>query len=144
MSTYKKKLIEVALPLEDINRESVKQKTGRPKTGYPTTLHKYWAQRSIATARAAIWSSLVDDPSSHPEKFPTADLQKKERLRRFDILRKLILWESTADASLWDEAERLQKKTVGDLCHHSLIHSLDRAQYHLKHSVWACLRMLLI
>ena len=113
MSTYKKKLIEVALPLEDINRESVKQKTGRPKTGYPTTLHKYWAQRSVATARAAIWSSLVDDPSSHPEKFPTADLQKKERLRRFDILRKLILWESTADASLWAEARKIAEEDCG-------------------------------
>lgn len=113
VSTHKKKLIEVALPLEDINRESVKQKTGRPKTGYPTTLHKYWAQRSIATARAAIWSSLVDDPSSRPEKFPTADAQKKERLRRFDILRKLILWESTADASLWAEARKIAEEDCG-------------------------------
>lgn len=113
VSTYKKKLIEVALPLEDINRESVKQKTGRPKTGYPTTLHKYWAQRSIATARAAIWSSLVDDPSSHPDKYPSSDLQKKERLRRFDILRRLILWESTTDASLWAEARQIAEEDCG-------------------------------
>ncbi len=113
MSNYKKKLIEVALPLEDINRESVKQKTGRPKTGYPTTLHKYWAQRSIATARAAIWSSLVDDPSSHPDKYPSSDLQKKERLRRFDILRRLILWESTSDAPLWAEARGIAEEDCG-------------------------------
>ncbi len=115
MSTYKKKLIEVALPLEDINRESVKQKTGRPKTGYPTTLHKYWAQRSIATARAAIWSSLVDDPSSHPERFPTAELQKKERLRLFDLLRRLILWESTGDTSLWAEARAIAEENCGGI-----------------------------
>lgn len=113
MSTYKKKLIEVALPLEDINRESVKQKTGRPPIGYPTTLHKYWAQRSIATARAAIWSSLVDDPSAHPDRFLTTEQQKKERLRRFDILRRLVLWESTTDAPLWAEAKRLAEEDCG-------------------------------
>jgi|688.fasta_scaffold41136_2 putative DNA methylase len=113
VSTYKRKLIEVALPLADINRESVKQKTGRPKTGYPTTLHKYWAQRSIATVRAAIWSSLVDDPSSHPDKFPTIDLQKKERLRRFDILRRLILWESTTNVALWAEARKIAEEDCG-------------------------------
>ncbi len=113
MSTYKKKLIEVALPLEDINRESVKQKTGRPRVGYPTTLHKYWAQRSIATARAVIWSSLVDDPSAHPDRFPTGELQKKERLRRFDILRRLVLWESTNDTALWAEARKLAEEDCG-------------------------------
>jgi putative DNA methylase len=113
VSTYKKKLIEVALPLEDINRESIKQKTGRPKVGYPTTLHKYWAQRSIATARAAIWASLVDDPSSHPDRFPTTDLQRHERLRMFNILRRLVLWESTSDVALWDEARRIAQQDCG-------------------------------
>jgi len=109
----KRKLIEVALPLEDINRESVKQKTGRPKVGYPTTLHKYWAQRSIATARAAIWASLVDDPSSHPERFPSDEGQKRERLRRFDILRRLVLWESTSDTELWQVARKIAEEDCG-------------------------------
>ena len=110
MSTYKKKLIEVALPLEDINRESIKQKTGRPKAGYPTTLHKYWAQRSIATARAAIWASLVDDPSSHPDRFPTVEKQRHERLRMFNILRQLVLWESTSDVALWEQARKMAEQ----------------------------------
>jgi len=110
VSTYKKKLIEVALPLEDINRESIKQKTGRPKAGYPTTLHKYWAQRSIATARAAIWASLVDDPSSHPDRFPTVEKQRHERLRMFDILRQLVLWESTSNVALWEQAKKMAEQ----------------------------------
>lgn len=75
MST--KKLIEVALPLEKINAESAREKSIRH--GHPSTLHLWWARRPLAAARAVIWSSLVDDPSSHPEKFPTEEDQSKER-----------------------------------------------------------------
>ena len=64
-----KKLIEVALPLEKINAESAREKSIRH--GHPSTLHLWWARRPLAAARAVIWSSLVDDPSSHPEQFPT-------------------------------------------------------------------------
>ena len=80
----KKKLIEVALPLEAINAESAREKSIRH--GHPSTLHLWWARRPLATARAVIWSSLVDDPSSHPEKFPTEEAQRQERERLFDIL----------------------------------------------------------
>lgn len=66
-----KKLIEVALPLEKINAESAREKSIRH--GHPSTLHLWWARRPLAAARAVIWSSLVDDPSSHPEKFPTEE-----------------------------------------------------------------------
>lgn len=76
MST--KKLIEVALPLEKINAESAREKSIRH--GHPSTLHLWWARRPLAAARAVIWSSLVDDPSSHPEKFPTEEDQNKEAL----------------------------------------------------------------
>lgn len=71
MST--KKLIEVALPLEKINAESAREKSIRH--GHPSTLHLWWARRPLAAARAVIWSSLVDDPSSHPEKFPSEEDQ---------------------------------------------------------------------
>ena len=64
-----KKLIEVALPLEAINAESAREKSIRH--GHPSTLHLWWARRPLAAARAVIWSSLVDDPSEHPEQFPT-------------------------------------------------------------------------
>ena len=59
--TYKKKLIEVALPLEDINRESAREKTIRH--GHPSTLHLWWARRPLAACRAVLFASLVDDPS---------------------------------------------------------------------------------
>ncbi|RAQ38590.1 hypothetical protein B9S53_26570, partial [Arthrospira sp. O9.13F] len=67
--TYRKKLIEVALPLEAINMESAREKSIRH--GHPSTLHLWWSRKPTATARAVLWASLVDDPSSWPEKFPT-------------------------------------------------------------------------
>lgn len=89
----KKKLIEVALPLEKINAESAREKSIRH--GHPSTLHLWWARRPLAAARAVIWSSLVDDPSSHPELFPTEDEQNKERQRLFKILEDLVVWENS-------------------------------------------------
>jgi putative DNA methylase len=59
---YRKKLIEVALPLEAINKEAAHAKRKAP-AGYPTTIHKWWAQRPIAACRAVLFASLVDDPS---------------------------------------------------------------------------------
>jgi putative DNA methylase len=82
--TYRKKLIEVALPLEAINVESAREKSIRH--GHPSTLHLWWARRPLAACRAVLWASLVDDPSSWPEKFPTEEAQNKERQRLFDIL----------------------------------------------------------
>jgi adenine-specific DNA methylase/very-short-patch-repair endonuclease len=82
--TYRKKLIEVALPLEAINIESAREKSIRH--GHPSTLHLWWARRPLAACRAVLWASLVDDPSSWPEKFPTEEAQNKERQRLFDIL----------------------------------------------------------
>jgi putative DNA methylase len=65
--TYRKKLIEVALPLEAINMESAREKSIRH--GHPSTLHLWWARRPLAACRAVLWASLVDDPSSWPDKF---------------------------------------------------------------------------
>ncbi len=82
--TYRKKLIEVALPLEAINLESAREKSIRH--GHPSTLHLWWARRPLAACRAVLWASLVDDPSSWPDKFPTEAAQERERQRLFDIL----------------------------------------------------------
>lgn len=82
-----KKLIEVALPLDAINAESSREKSIRH--GHPSTLHLWWARRPLAAARAVIWSSLVDDPSAHPELFPTEEAQSAERDRLFGILTKV-------------------------------------------------------
>jgi len=98
-----KKLIEVALPLENINIASAREKSIRH--GHPSTLHLYWARRPLAAARAVIWSSLVDDPSSHPELFPTEDDQNKERQRLFKILEDLVVWENSNDQKVLDAAK---------------------------------------
>ena len=73
----KKKLIEVALPLEAINVASAREKSIRH--GHPSTLHLWWARRPLAACRAVLFASLVDDPSSDPERFPTLKAQEDER-----------------------------------------------------------------
>ena len=101
--TYKKKLIEVALPLAKINFESSREKSIRH--GHPSTLHLWWARRPLGAARAVLWASLVDDPSSNPEKFPTESDQLAERNRLFKILENLVKWESTTDKVILDQAK---------------------------------------
>lgn len=106
-----KKLIEVALPLEKINEESAREKSIRH--GHPSTLHLWWARRPLAAARAVIWSSLVDDPSSHPEQFPTEEEQNKERQRLFRILENLVEWESSNDEEVLNAAKAEIMKSTG-------------------------------
>ena len=107
-----KKLIEVALPLEAINAESAREKSIRH--GHPSTLHLWWARRPLAAARAVIWSSLVDDPSSHPELFPTEQEQERERQRLHDLLARLVKWENSNDEDLLNEARAEIKKYMGE------------------------------
>lgn len=107
-----KKLIEVALPLDKINAEAAREKSIRH--GHPSTLHLWWARRPLAAARAVIWSSLVDDPSSHPEKFPTEEDQNKERQRLFRILEDLVVWENSNDERVLEAAKaEILKSTNG-------------------------------
>ena len=99
-----KKLIEVALPLDKINEASAREKSIRH--GHPSTLHLWWARRPLAAARAVIWSSLVDDPSSHPELFPTEEDQNRERDRLFKILEDLVVWENSNNQKVLDAAKK--------------------------------------
>lgn len=100
MTTYKPKLIEVALPLATINAEAAREKSIRH--GHPSTLHMWWARRPLAAARAVIWASLVDDPSADPALSPEA--QEIERTRLFGILERLVKWENANDPSVLAEA----------------------------------------
>lgn len=110
---YKKKLIEVALPLDAINAESAREKSIRH--GHPSTLHLWWARRPLAAARAVIWASLVDDPSAHPAQFPTEKAQEKERRRLFRILEELVKWENSNDKRVLDAAKaEIMKSTDGN------------------------------
>jgi putative DNA methylase len=102
MRVPKRKLIEVALPLETINRESSREKSIRH--GHPSTLHLWWARRPLAAARAVLFAQLVDDPSSHPDRFPTEHAQRIERDRLHGIIERLVVWENTRDTALFSEA----------------------------------------
>jgi putative DNA methylase len=98
----KKKLIEVALPLEAINVASANEKSIRH--GHPSTLHLWWARRPLAAARAVIFAQMVDDPSSHPELFPTEEAQERERQRLFRLIEELVVWENTGNDRLLGQA----------------------------------------
>ncbi len=102
MSAYKKKLIEVALPLEAINKASAREKSIRH--GHPSTLHLWWARRPLAAARAVIFAQMVDDPSAHPDIFKTEKAQEKERQRLFKIIEDLVLWENTTNEAVLQRA----------------------------------------
>ncbi len=100
--TTKKKLIEVALPLQAINEASAREKSIRH--GHPSTLHLWWARRPLAAARAVIFAQMVDDPSGHPDIFKTEKAQEKERQRLFRIIEDLVLWENTTNEKVLQQA----------------------------------------
>jgi putative DNA methylase len=111
-AVQKRKLIEVALPLEVINRESAREKSIRH--GHPSTLHLWWARRPLAAARAVLFAQLVDDPSSLPEQFPTEALQKAERERLHGIIERLVVWENIRDERLLAAARAEIMKSCDD------------------------------
>lgn len=89
MSEQSKKLLEVALPLGEINEAAAYDKM--PGTSaHPKGIHHWWARLPLPVARAILFASVVDDPSSHPEKFPTEAEQNAERDRLFNLIHKLL------------------------------------------------------
>ena len=102
MTRLRKKLIEVSLPLEAINRASAREKSIRH--GHPSTLHLWWARRPLAACRAVLFSQLVDDPSAWPEEFPTEEEQKAERERLHGIIEEMVPWEATNDEHILGKA----------------------------------------
>lgn len=110
-SEMRKKLIEVSIPLEAINAEAKRRKQKAPK-GYPTSIHKYWAQRPISACRAVLFAQLVDDPSSWPNHFPTEDAQDVERRRLHRLIEELVLWEASTDERVLNAARWEIARTV--------------------------------
>ncbi|MFZ2472619.1 MAG: DUF1156 domain-containing protein [Methanothrix sp.] len=109
---YRKKLIEVALPLGAINAASAREKSIRH--GHPSTLHLWWSRKPLATCRAVLFASIVDDPSSRSEEFPTEKAQEQERQRLFRIIERLVLWENTNNEEVLNEArQEILKATDG-------------------------------
>ena len=97
-----KKLIEVAMPLEAINREAARDSSNL--SGHPWGLHYWWARRKLPACRAVLFGQLVNDPSCNFEEFPTLQLQTIERKRLISIMERLVVWENSNDASLYRQA----------------------------------------
>ena len=111
MTTPRKKLIEVSIPLEAINVASAREKSIRH--GHPSTLHLWWARRPLAACRAVLFSQLVDDPSAWPERFPTPAAVEAERNRLHKLIGGtkeaeykdgLVAWESSNNEAVLDAA----------------------------------------
>lgn len=118
-----KKLIEVALPLDAINTEAARRKRKAP-AGYPTTLHKWWAQRPVAAARAVLFSQLVNDPSwkwemENPGETPPSHLKASwaaGRKRLFAMIEELVKWENTNNEQVIEKARMEIKKSWRETC----------------------------
>jgi putative DNA methylase len=110
----RKKMIEVAIPLEAINAASAREKSIRH--GHPSTLHLWWARRPLAAARSVIFCQMVDDPSAVPEEFPTEEDQENERLRLFALVSELVIWENTTNELVLNRAREEIKRSWRRAC----------------------------
>lgn len=104
----RRKMIEVALPLEAINKEAAREKSIRH--GHPSTLHLWWARRPLAAARAVLFAQLVDDPASTDEALAIADDDEREawiaseRARLFRLVEELVKWENSTNETVLNAA----------------------------------------
>ena len=117
----RKKLIEVALPLDAINKAAAREKSIRH--GHPSTLHLWWARRPLAAARAVIFAQMVDDPSAVPEEFGSEAAQAAERQRLFRILEDLVLWENTTNEAVLERARAEIRRSWHRACQDNRDHS---------------------
>jgi len=123
----KRKLIEVSIPLDEINKQSAREKSIRH--GHPSTLHLWWARRPLATARAVLFAQLVDDPSVREDEFIAEARQKgyedpegwaghrikQERERLFDLITRMVDWDNLGDEALFDAVRaEIMKSTNGN------------------------------
>lgn len=123
----KRKLIEVSIPLDEINKQSAREKSIRH--GHPSTLHLWWARRPLATARAVLFAQLVDDPSVREDEFLAEAREKgyedpeswaghrikQERERLFDLIARMVNWDNLGDEALFDAVRaEITKSTNGN------------------------------
>jgi len=108
-----KKLIEVALPLTEINLATATEKRTTARLAHPAKIHQWWARRPLVASRAVLFAQLVDDPSAHPEKFSTPDAVRIERERLFGVLRGLLDINGPSPEAL-EAAKREIRASVGD------------------------------
>ena len=111
-----KKLIEVALPLDDINVAAAREKSIRH--GHPSTLHLWWARRPLAAARAVLFAQLVNDPGYERQLDRGVNKEKAaaERERLFGIIRELVKWENTNNEEVLKQAREEIWKSWRETC----------------------------
>ncbi|TWI63411.1 putative DNA methylase [Desulfobotulus alkaliphilus] len=112
-----KKLIEVALPLDDINAAAAREKSIRH--GHPSTLHLWWARRPLAAARAVLFAQMVNDPGYQRELGHGVNKIEAEKKREelFQILRDLVLWENTNNETVLQRARACILESWKETCH---------------------------
>jgi putative DNA methylase len=117
-----KKLIEVALPLDAINTAAAREKAMRH--GQPSNLHRWWARRPLAAARAVIFSQMVNDPSwkwelENAEEIPPGHLKASwaaSRKRLFSLIEELVLWESNNNETVLKKCHDEIRKSWMETC----------------------------
>lgn len=111
-----KKLIEVALPLDEINEACIREKSIRH--GHPSTLHLYWARRPLAAARAVLFAQMVNDPGGERGYMSgkTKAQAAEEREELFSIIRDLVKWENTNNESVLNRAKEEIWKSWRQTC----------------------------
>jgi len=111
-----RKLIEVALPLDDINAAAAREKSIRH--GHPSTLHLWWARRPLAAARAVLFAQLVNDPGYERSlgRGVNKEQAQLERDRLFGIIRELVKWENTNNAAVLQQAREEIWKSWRETC----------------------------
>ncbi len=139
MTQRRKKLIEVALPLEAINKEAVREKSIRH--GHPSTLHLWWARRPLAACRAVLFAQLVDDPSSDPQyrigQRVDEERASGKRAELFNLIEDLVKWENSNNPDIINKARAeiarcvaSRKIELGDLKQATIIFGRDEGQEH--------------
>ena len=113
-----RKLIEVALPLDDINKAAAREKSIRH--GHPSTLHLWWARRPLAAARAVLFAQMVNDPGyENRDGFRRGVNKEKanaERKRLFEIIKDLVKWENTNNEEVLERARAEIRKSWEETC----------------------------
>lgn len=112
-----KKLIEVALPLDDINVACAYEKM--PGIGaHPRGIHLWWARRPLAAARAVLFAQMVNDPAyeRYLGRGVNKERAKVERERLFKLIRGLVKWENTNNVALLEEARAEILKSWRETC----------------------------
>jgi putative DNA methylase len=143
--TYRKKLIEVALPLRAINEASAKEKSIRH--GHPSTLHLWWARRPLAACRAVLFASLVDDPDSDPafrDAKGNVDEERAgvKRAKLFDLIEELVLWKNSNNSRVINQARAeiarcvaSRKIELGELKKATIVFGDQKGRAHAKGAV---------